>query len=116
MVPVDTNVVVEMSTQSVLVVSEKQSSTIIDFLSLCGGFLGLFAGFSVLSAVEIVYFFLVVPSMNCCSKNSTKVLPFADDVQLNQNVFFCYINEVMQSSSIHSLNHIGNNEKNALER
>ena len=30
--------------------------TVIDFLAMCGGILGLFIGFSALSAIELIYY------------------------------------------------------------
>lgn len=37
----------------------QQQFTIIDFLAYSGGALGLFLGFSVISAVEIIYYFTI---------------------------------------------------------
>lgn len=43
--------------------SKKKGHTIVDMLSLIGGFFGLFAGFSFLSAGEIVKYLVIIPSL-----------------------------------------------------
>jgi hypothetical protein len=115
---IDSKIIIEMSTQVALVVNERESSTTIDFLSLSGGFLGLFAGFSVLSAAEIVYFFIISPVLEYFRGNSTRVHPFEEEESevTNEGKVTEYIKEMLQESSIHSFNHIGNDQKSFVER
>ncbi|XP_063832891.1 pickpocket protein 28-like isoform X1 [Ostrinia nubilalis] len=55
-----------------------------DFLANCGGLLGLFMGFSILSVVEIVYFFSL--RILCAIWRRRKEVPHADEVVLNKHV------------------------------
>jgi hypothetical protein len=105
-----------MSSHVFLAVNKKQSSTIIDFLSLSGGFLGLFAGFSVLSAAEIIYYFVIAPIIECRARRSTRVHPFARGVRAREGIAAAYIRKMLQESSIHGFNHIGNDKKSFIER
>ncbi|KAG5679611.1 hypothetical protein PVAND_009171 [Polypedilum vanderplanki] len=112
---IDSKIIIEMSTQVAVVVSERQSTTIIDFLSLSGGVFGLFAGFSVLSAAEIVYYFLISPISEYRTENSTKVHALQEEIKI-ENKIVKYFSQILQYSSIHSFNHIANEQKGFIER
>lgn len=91
-----------------------------DILAYFGGILGLLTGFSFISAVEILYIFVLKPiysyirnmqRLSICHKRSSKVSPF-DAVEEQDPSFF---KNYLQESSIHSLNYIAN-EQSILER
>jgi hypothetical protein len=79
----------------------QQQLTTLDFVSYCGGSLGLFLGFSTLSAIEIIYYFTL---RLMCFKNSRKKVRCAEsnDPPKQRN----YMISFMESSSIHGLNQI----------
>ncbi|KAG5674049.1 hypothetical protein PVAND_004038 [Polypedilum vanderplanki] len=113
----EAKIIIEMSSHVFLSVSKRQSTTVIDLLSLSGGFLGLFAGFSVLSAAEIVYYFLMIPLIQFRAKKSTRVIPFNEEsMKAKENSVIKYFKKILQESSIHGFNHIGNSQKNIFER
>jgi hypothetical protein len=105
-----------MSSQVAISINERQSSTTIDFLSLSGGFLGLFAGFSVLSAAEIIYYFFISPIIEFRARNSTRVHPMQDEEIRSESRIVQYLKQMLHESTIHSLNHIGNDQKSIIER
>jgi hypothetical protein len=83
----------------------------VDFASYCGGSLGLFLGFSVLSAVEIVYYFSL--RILCFKKQKTKV----GSIQIEgENKQKSYLLEAVGSSSIHGCNQIAINNRHIFER
>ena len=49
--------------------------TIVGFISQVGGVLGLFLGFSLVSIVELIYWFLFRLIYNITAKNSQKIEP-----------------------------------------
>jgi hypothetical protein len=80
----------------------------LDFLSFVGGILGLFAGFSALSFVELIYWFTIRVFVKNFRVKVTKVNPEVEDTQNEPKTtkitdsFLSYFNE----SSVHGLNHI----------
>jgi hypothetical protein len=88
----------------------RQQLTTLDFVSYCGGSLGLFLGFSALSAVEIVYYF----TLRICFKRlrKKKVASLEERVEEKQN----YLVEVMKSSSIHGCNQTVMDYRHRFER
>jgi len=80
----------------------------LDFLSFVGGILGLFAGFSALSFVELIYWFTIRVFIKNC--RSTRIVPYPveENVQNNskklkdRDCLTSYFNE----SSVHGLNHV----------
>jgi hypothetical protein len=90
----------------------QQQLTALDFISYCGGSLGLFLGFSVLSAVELVYFFtlrLIFKRVrsNKVECSSNQIVP-----KTNKN----YLWEFVSSSSVHGCNQILLKRRHFLER
>lgn len=69
----------------------------VDFLSFVGGILGLFAGFSALSFVELIYWLIVRNFTKKCNKMTAKVHPESSS-QSEGNLMKIYF----ESSSIHS--------------
>ncbi|CAO1405339.1 unnamed protein product [Diamesa serratosioi] len=73
----------------------KRQFTTVDFLSDCGGILGLFAGISVLSIVEVVYYFSLRILVNAwIDRKKSKIIPVKpinpintldDQLQTNNN-------------------------------
>jgi hypothetical protein len=87
-----------------------QLSTI-DFLSYCGGSLGLFLGFSALSAVEFLYYFTL--RMFCKRMGKKAVAPYLEeDEEPSKN----YLVELMDSSSVHGCNQVVMKHRNCFER
>ena len=58
--------------------------TIVGFISQVGGVLGLFLGFSLVSIVELIYWFLFRLIYNITAKNSQKTEPTSDMGQKHQ--------------------------------
>lgn len=85
----------------------KQQYNIIDLLSYAGGILGLLAGFSFLSFVELIYWFTIRVVIKNFHR-STQVFPF-DKIQETQKNFKPLKNMVLnflKSSSIHGMVYI----------
>jgi hypothetical protein len=78
----------------------------IDFLSFVGGLLGLFAGFSSLSAVELLYWFVVsIFTKNCNQKTAiVHVQPFRPIEMRKSNI----LDDFIGSSSVHGLSYLKN--------
>jgi hypothetical protein len=79
----------------------QQQLTALDFISYCGGSLGLFLGFSVLSAVELVYYFTVRIWFKRQQRNKVTSLQRNDGEEKKEDN---YLIKVMKSSSIHGCN------------
>jgi hypothetical protein len=88
-----------------VLISKKQFD-FLDFLSFSGGLLGLFAGFSILSAVEVVYWIIFRNALKIIRKSSTKVHPF-NYLKNHDHLKIKLIVEYMQESSIHGINYFG---------
>ena len=86
----------------------KQQFDKLDFLSFVGGILGLFAGFSALSFVELIYWFTIRVLIVNCKKIDKKVHPIEVIAKKDSKIarifdsFLSYFNE----SSIHGLNDV----------
>jgi hypothetical protein len=87
-------------------------------MSFVGGLLGLFAGFSFLSAAEIIYHFVIQPVMKIVQKNSSTVHPIEtnDQSAVGSSSLNSFITDMLQSSSIHGLRNIGRRNKGVIER
>lgn len=86
----------------------QQQLTTLDFLSYCGGSLGLFLGFSFLSAVEVFYyFFLRVLFVN----KRGKIGPAS-----NEAAGKSYFKEIFDESSIHGFKNCAEKESSKIER
>lgn len=88
---------------------KKQQFNEVDFFSYFGGLLGLFAGISVLSIVEAVYWFTIQLIEGRCIQSSTKVVPLTKfDVEENNDFIKVkeFVVKFFSESSIHGLNYI----------
>jgi hypothetical protein len=83
----------------------------LDFLGYCGGSLGLFLGFSALSAIELVYFFTV--RMILRKKASNKVEEFTN---LAQAKAADIASEAFKTSTIHGFKNCVNKQSPLSER
>jgi hypothetical protein len=100
--------IIKFSEDQVLPVGRRKQLTVVGFLSLVGGFLGLFAGFSVLSGFDLLYFFIIEP---LTKRNGARVQSEAVERRP-----VTYVNDYLGSSSIHGFSHIGNSQKSKLQR
>jgi hypothetical protein len=89
----------------------QQQLTTFDFVSYCGGSLGLFLGFSALSAIELVYYFTIRIVFRRIQRN--KVASSSEEVAEPKKRF---IVEYLGSSSIHGCNQIVAPKRSKLER
>lgn len=109
-------------------IRKRQFSTI-DFLSSCGGILGLFAGISVLSIVELFYYFTIRIVVNAWMDwKNCKVIPIKStsveeapktklkDTKSVLRIIQSYITFVFKESSIHGCIYIVDPIKSWLER
>jgi hypothetical protein len=92
----------------------RQKMTALDFISQCGGSLGLFLGFSALSAVEVVYFFTVRIFFKRMGRN--RVTMIVTNKEATEDKKSSYFEEVMRSSTIHGCNHAVSKEFHRLEK
>ena len=76
----------------------------VDFLSFVGGLLGLFAGFSALSFIELIYWFLIRIALKFIKRKSTKVFPIQRNIEDIQRKFR-FLKEYFKNSSIHGVNY-----------
>jgi hypothetical protein len=86
--------------------------TTLDFISYCGGSLGLFLGFSALSAVEIFYYFTL---RLLCMKSQQKKISTSDQNEdgLRKKNFLV---ETVEKSSIHGFSQIAFRKRHPAER
>jgi hypothetical protein len=89
----------------------QQQLTTLDFVSYCGGSLGLFLGFSLISAIEIVYYCTLRILFG--SRQRARVSPeeISDDPEQES-----YFAEAMESSTIHGFNQIVMKNRHIAER
>ena len=60
--------------------------TPLDFISQMGGLLGLFLGFSLISGIEIIYWFTVKLANRLCCEQSAKVLLGSEGLENKVNL------------------------------
>jgi hypothetical protein len=89
----------------------RQQLTTLDFVSYCGGSLGLFLGFSALSAVEVVYY-LTIRWMFLKYKKRRVSSEASQDQTKSKN----YMSEFMENSSIHGFNQTVKDNRHIVER
>lgn len=89
--------------------------TEIEIIAFVGGLLGLFLGFSMLSFVEIFYFFGIHPVIKKFSKGVSNMPKTKSKSSTWHNVK-TYLIEYLQGSTIHSFNFIGDANKHFIER
>jgi len=92
---------VKFKTKDVNLLLKKKNFSVSKFVSFAGGLLGLFAGFSALSAVEIFYFFVI----KLFTERSNRIFTRNAIIQKKNHVFD-YLNKFFKSTSIHTLNYI----------
>ena len=108
------------------VVRKKQFSNI-DFLSYCGGILGLFAGISVLSIFELFYYFTIrVVGDSYKAWKSCKVIPIKSRQRVSKETFQkentitkvvkTYLLRYFKESSIHGCNYSVDTKRTLFER
>lgn len=109
---------VKMLADSVHATRRRLSTTFVDFMSFVGGLLGLFLGFSFLSAAEVLYYFIIQPLIKMMQTNSSTVHPTETNEQSTVDSSYCkkFITDMLQSSSIHSLGSVGSRDKGVIER
>jgi hypothetical protein len=89
----------------------QQQLTALDVVSYCGGSLGLFLGFSALSAIEIVYY-LTLRAI-CVKRQQLKIsIATANNESIRKN----YLAEFAESSTVHGFNQIMMKSRHFLER
>jgi uncharacterized membrane protein len=101
--------------EQVLPTSRRKQQTTVGFLSLVGGFFGLFAGFSVLSGFEILFFLFLEPLLRRLKSVDNSVHPIAP-ITVEDSRVRRHFGSYMKNSSIHGFAHIENREKSGLER
>ena len=95
-----------------LLVRKKQFNEL-DFLSFVGGILGLFAGFSALSFVELIYWFAVRVFIVNRRKVITGIHPDVEHVKNNSKILKMKgsVKSYLDQSSVHGLVHIFESSK-----
>jgi hypothetical protein len=89
----------------------QQQLTTLDFVSYCGGSLGLFLGFSLISAIEIVYYCTLRILFG--SRQRMRVSPEEVSDEPEQK---SYLAEAIGSSTIHGFNQITMKNRHIAER
>ncbi|CAG9805270.1 unnamed protein product [Chironomus riparius] len=108
---------IELGVQSILATRKRKVFTSVDIFSLIGGFLGLFAGFSFLSAGEIILHFIIYPLASLKSRRSSKIRPVFDELpEKSKNAIVSYLLIYLEESSIHSFKYFGDIQKKFIER
>ncbi|KAG5667493.1 hypothetical protein PVAND_015473 [Polypedilum vanderplanki] len=92
----------------------KRQFTELDFISYIGGAFGLFLGFSILSFVEICYYFSlkVFCAFIRIKRRNRKVSNFQNDEKSSENELKFYL----ENSTIHGMNQIGMKNRSKIER
>jgi hypothetical protein len=90
----------------------QQQLTTLDFVSYCGGSLGLFLGFSAVSAIEIVYYLTL--RIICFKRQSNKISSNDQNNELMRTKK--YLVEFVENSSIHGCNQIAMKRRHWIER
>ena len=103
--------------KEIFAVKRRKTLTTVDILSLIGGFLGLFAGFSFLSAGEIILHFVINPLDMLLKRKSRRVHTILNNSKPKlESKIWNYVVVFLENSSIHCFCHIGNNKKILLQR
>jgi hypothetical protein len=91
----------------------KQQFNELDFLSYIGGLLGLFAGFSVLSFIELIYWFLIRVCLDKMRRVSSKVVPVIRIPTMRSRKlesFSKHVKNYLNESSIHGLSYLSDSQ------
>ena len=107
---------VQYKTNSVNQFIRKKQFTIVDFLSFVGGLLGLFAGFSALSFVELIYWFTIRVFIENYKKTDTRVHPMDEPEREDSKLakIKASVQSYFSESSVHGMGHIS--EKSRINR
>jgi hypothetical protein len=89
----------------------QQKLTTLAFASYCGGSLGLFLGFSILSAIEIIHYLTMRVVCNRAKRNAVSS-GIEEEPETSKN----YVVEFLDSSSIHGFKQIGMQKWHFIER
>lgn len=89
----------------------QQQLTTLDFVSYCGGYLGLFMGISLISIIEIIYFFIV---KFLFTRSQSMIAP-QEEVEAEKDKE-SYFSEVIRNLSIHGFNWTTIKNQHILER
>ena len=87
----------------------KQQFDTLDFLSFTGGILGLFAGFSALSFIELIYWFTIRIFVLNYKKGDARIHPITDNEGTNSKASKSVLNNCrsyINESSVHGFSHI----------
>ena len=125
LIPSDVNV--KFKSQEFFPLIRRKQFSLVEFFSFVGGLLGLFAGFSVLSFVELIYYFTLRIGFKKCKSNNCKVSPMTPrgpkvKITCRQRLVNMmlgvksYIHLYFNESSIHGMKYIGSTKKHWFER
>jgi hypothetical protein len=89
----------------------QQQLTALDFVSYCGGSLGLLLGFSALSAVELLYYFTLRLIFKRLRRNRVEDLSAGHGEQKKN-----YLVEFLENSSVHGCNQVVMKDRSWFER
>jgi hypothetical protein len=90
----------------------QQQLTTLDFVSYCGGSLGLFLGFSMLSAIEVIFYMTL--RVICVKCQQQRVSPSETNTVATSRKN--YLKEYIENSSIHGFNQIVMRRRHFIER
>lgn len=110
---------IEFASDTFLGLVRKKSQTTLEFFSFIGGILNLFAGFSVLSGVEIVYYFFIYPCIEMREKRKVRPIVVKRNpaiVAKQKRNLMRFLMKMLEGSSIHSFSQIGRDGKRPFER
>lgn len=103
---------------SVFALRKKRSYGLVEIFSFVGGILGLFAGFSVISGFEVLYYFVIYSCFKRRKKlDILRVYPienyeFVESKNDNfGSKFWKFLQEILNNSSVHSFSQIGGDDK-----
>lgn len=91
-----------------------QQFTMLDFVSYTGGALGLFLGFSVLSFIEIIYYFSLRLALD--AKSRIRVAGLTQIAKGKRSFVSQYLHDFLEKSSIHGMNQIVMKNRYSIER
>jgi len=97
----------------------KKYFTMIDWFSFVGGILGLFFGFSFLSAFEIIFHaWMLIVKIGGCKRFWNKDRFFRiKQFKISKSIkYFKYFENFMKNSTVHSFRYIFGNDLKILER
>jgi hypothetical protein len=106
---------VNFAVDQILPQSRRKQQTVVGFLSLVGGFLGLLSCFSVISGFELLFYFIFEPIFKRFKRNDLKIYPM-NVGRKKMTVLRNYCNGFFKNSSVHGFKYIGDGKKSIIER